>query len=224
MHYDQPAVPSSHYEYTIKATPISSSNRVKHAALLAMRKLEGWCSNYKASTLIDLIWLIKAETVVEIGVFGGKSLVPMAFALKATGQGMVYGIDPWSKEASIAHMDEANQEYWGNLDHNAIYHDLKQKASLFKLDEHITLIPCTSEAADPIEEIDLLHIDGNHSEECSFADVLKWVPLVRSGGIIVFDDVTWGTMSKAPKWLDEHCTRFLQVTDEENSWAIWIKP
>lgn len=224
MYYDQPPIPPSHYEYTIQAEPVASANRVKYSAMLAMKKLQGWCSTYKAATLMDLVWLTKPNKIVEIGVFGGKSLVPMAFAIKATGKGMVYGIDPWSAEASAAYMEGANEEYWGTLDHDAIYHELQQKVVEFNLQKYITLIPCTSEAANPIQDIDMLHIDGNHSEECSFADVLKWVPLVRSGGLIIFDDITWHTMSRAPAWLDEHCTKFLQITDEENSWAIWIKP
>jgi predicted O-methyltransferase YrrM len=223
MHYDHAKAPS-HYEYTIRAEPLSSASKVKQSALLAMKKLHGWCSVYKASTLMDLVWLIRPETVVEIGVFGGKSLVPMAFAVKATGKGMVYGIDPWSADESAAFMEGANHDYWSTLDHNAIYYDLCGKITEFKLENYITLIPRTSEAADPIANIDILHIDGNHSEERSFADVLKWVPLVRSGGLIVFDDITWHTMNKAPSWLNKHCVPFLQIDDEDNSWAIWIKP
>ena len=76
-----------------------------------------------------------------------------------------------------------------------------------------------------------MHIDGNHSEEASYADVAKWVPLVNSGGWIVFDDVTWHnrlgvyTTKKAVEWLDRNCMRLAQFHDTgETEWVLWIKP
>ena len=222
--YDQPSPPPSHYEYTIKAAPIAKEQQVKALAMSAMKMLDGWCSDYKAATLMNFVWLIRPTTIVEIGVFGGKSLVPMAFALRATGQGKAYGIDPWSTDASTAYMEGRNLKYWGTLNHDSVLDRLRQKIIDFDLTNYISLIRNTSEDAEPIQNIDILHIDGNHSDECSYGDVIKWTPLVRSGGLIILDDITWHTMNRAPKWLDENCTRLLRVSDESNAWAVWVKP
>ncbi|MBS0628115.1 MAG: hypothetical protein JSS09_07890, partial [Verrucomicrobia bacterium] len=63
--------PVSHYEYSVKGSgSIDSEKRFKQTAIYAMRQLEGWCSEYKASTLMDLVWLTRPQTIVEIGVFG----------------------------------------------------------------------------------------------------------------------------------------------------------
>jgi len=216
--------PVSYYEYTVKTRKEESDKRFKQTALQAMKQLQGWCSEYKASTLMDLVWLMRPKTIVEIGVFGGKSLVPMAFALKAIGAGgVVYGIDPWSAAASAEGQDGVNKDYWSTLDHQGILNDLRSKVSLFRLDDQIRLVQATSEDAVPIENIDILHIDGNHSDEASYFDTLKWVPLVRKGGMIIFDDITWSTIDRALTWLDANCTKLLQIDDEENSWGIWIK-
>lgn len=218
--------PVSHYEYSVKGgSGVDSEKRFKQTAIYAMRQLEGWCSEYKASTLMDLVWLTRPKTIVEIGVFGGKSLVPMGYAIKALGnEGTVYGIDPWSPQASAEGQDGGNAEYWKNLDHDKILRDLQEKISLFNLSSHINLIQATSEKADPIENIDILHIDGNHSDEASYQDICKWGPLVRKGGMIIFDDITWSTIDRALTYLDEHYTKFLIIEDEGNSWGIWIKP
>ena len=56
--------------------------------------LEGWCSKSKANHFIDLILAVKPEVYVEIGVFGGSSIFPVASALKYLGKGVVIGIDP----------------------------------------------------------------------------------------------------------------------------------
>lgn len=217
--------PPSHYEYAAKAPSSVSEKRFKQVAFAAMRRLEGWCSQYKASTLMDLICLVQPEIVVEIGVFGGKSLVPMGYAIKALDNGgKVYGIDPWSASASLeGDHNEANQNYWANLDYEAIFGGLQQKISVFGLDGTIELIRTTSEAADPISNIGLLHIDGNHSDEASYFDICKWGPLVHKGGLIVFDDITWSTIDRALKWLDKNCVELFKVEDEGNSWGVWVK-
>ena len=223
--YDCPP-PPSHYEYSVKANGgVDSQKRFKQTALYALKQLQGWCSDYKASTLMDLVWLMRPQTVVEIGVFGGKSLVPMAYALKALGTGgVIYGIDPWCSMASAEGQDGSNEEYWANLDHDSILSELEGKINVFNLTNQIELVRATSEDAAPIANIDILHVDGNHSNDASYYDICKWGPLVRKGGMIIFDDITWSTIEKALVYLEENYTRLIVIEDEENSWGIWIKP
>ncbi len=216
--------PPSHYEYVIKEHKTRDENSFKSKVLENLQQLDGWCSTYKASTLIELVWFVQPQVVVEVGVFGGKSLIPMAFALKELGRGgVVFGIDPWSASISAEGMDGIHKDWWGSLDHAEILRKLQNKIGQFSLNNYIRLIQSTSAAAPEIPNIDILHIDGNHSEDASYLDVLKWVPLVRRGGMIVFDDITWNTTERATKWLDENCVRILSIQDVENAWAIWVK-
>lgn len=218
------AMPASHYEQYVEARgEYTSSSKLKKKAFKAMDELDGWCSKEKASVLIDMVLMLKPKMVVEIGVYGGKSLVPMAFALREAGSGVVVGIDPWSREESAVGMDGVNLDFWGKLNHEKIYQGLVSKVQQFGLENQIILIRATSEKAEPIPEIDILHIDGNHSEETSLIDVYKWVPLVRKGGLIIFDDVNWATTNKATAWLNENCIKFAEFSGD-NIWGIWIKP
>lgn len=224
MDQDAHAKPLSHYEYVAQDV-----SKIKQTAFKFMRQLDGWCSEEKASILIDLILTTKPQKIVEIGVWGGKSLVPMAYALKANEKGIIYGIDPWDNHASIQWMkDEANTAFWSQVDHEAILRRLIQKIDQFELGNHIDLLKCTSEDAPPISDIDILHIDGNHSEETSYFDTTKWVPLVKSGGWIIFDDMTWNeegffTTARAVEWLNTNCIKYTQHNDICD-WGIWRKP
>jgi predicted O-methyltransferase YrrM len=217
--------PSSHYEsVVITENRNALIQQVKQNAFGYMDELEGWCSKGKASVLIDLVFMLEPKIIVEIGVWGGKSLVPMAAALKVTGEGKIFGIDPWESQASIIGMDDINRDWWGSVDHSQILRGLQEKIVKFALMHQIYLVKSTSADAPIITNIDMIHIDGNHSEEASTLDVKKWVPCVRKGGIIIFDDITWSTNNgTAVKWLNENCIKFVEF-HEGNDWGIWIKP
>lgn len=212
----------SHFEYFAALNHPDRLERVRYQALTAMTTLEGWCSQYKAALLIDLVLMTAPEVIVEIGVWGGKSLIPMAYALRENGKGKIYGIDPWSSNESIKGMDGVNKDWWGSVNHQKILDGLIQKVNQYGLQDQVQLIRSTSLDAAPIEQIGILHIDGNHSEDCSYLDVIKWVPYVKRGGLILFDDVYWGTTTKAVEWLDANCIRFAEI-GSDNIWGIWIK-
>jgi predicted O-methyltransferase YrrM len=198
------------------------STNCKQKALDAMKHFHGWCTENKASILIDLILRTRPAIVVEVGVFGGKSLAPMAFAVQENGFGTVIGIDPWSAKESVQGMEGENKEWWAKVDHEMIYQDLLAKINHFGLQKEIQLIRTTSEAAPLIQSIDIVHIDGNHSEDKALLDIHKWVPLVKKDGHIVFDDVYWGTTAAAVAWLDRNCDR-VGIYNDNCGWGIWKK-
>lgn len=215
------------YEYISDERP--SVIHLKSEALHSMAQIsDGWCTAQKGSVLIDLILSSRPKIVVEIGVWGGKSLIPMAIVLRSLG-GKIYGIDPWSNEASIQGvMHEGSRYFWSTVDHEQVMQKLIQHICLFHLEDHVELVRATSKNAAPIQEIDILHIDGNHSEETSYLDVTKWVPLVKKGGWIIFDDMNWSeegiaTTSRAVDYLNTHCHKFAEIEDV-CLWGIWYKP
>ena len=224
------AMPPSHYEHTVQFNSNKENVWMKWDAFRAMRKLQGWCTVLKAGIMMDLVLKTKPDVVVEIGVFGGKSVIPVAIALKANKKGVIYGIDPWDSDSSVEGMiSEPNKDWWGALDHGEILQGLIDKIKEFDVRNQIILYKATSEEAPPIEGIDILHIDGNHSDETSYLDVTKWVPLMNSGGWIIFDDMTWiengiYTQTRAVNWLDENCTKIAEFKEADETWGIWRKP
>lgn len=221
--------PPSHYEFALQDLRKGIADNKLLAFQYMHRVFDGWCSYQKASVLIDIILACKPKTIVEIGVWAGKSLVPMAFMLKQLGEGKIYGIDPWdSHESAQGLIHEGSKNFWITVDHDEILQKLSRQIKEFGLQAQVTLVRSTSIDAPPIFDIDVLHIDGNHSDETSFIDVTKWVPLVKSGGFIIFDDLDWtenGVRSnrRAVQYLNEHCHKLAEINDL-CLWGIWYKP
>lgn len=157
--------------------------------------IHGWCSFDKASKFVEHIIAEKPKLVVEIGVFGGSSLIPQALALKENGFGVVYGIDPWKKEAALESMiDEVHKNWWESLDLDSIYNHCEENIDKYDVRQFCKLIRDKSEnVVNTFEDgsIDILHIDGNHSEDLSYKDATLYLPKVKSGGLIFFDDIYW---------------------------------
>lgn len=191
--------------------------------------LDGWCSQDKALILIDLILQNKPETIVEIGVYGGKSLIPMACALKENEKGKVYGIDAWSPMiATQGMLNKANKTFWSGVNYNELKQNLDEKIQELQLENYVQLIRRSSSQAPPIENIDILHLDGNLSAIPSFQDVKKWVPLVKEGGWIIFTGIHWAengifTTTQAVDWLNATCIKQAEFS-EQCGWAVWRKP
>lgn len=157
--------------------------------------IHGWCTPEKATKFIELIINTKPDLCVEIGVFGGSSLIPQAMALKENKKGLIYGIDPWKNEAALEEMiHQDHKEWWKNLNLEDVYNHCKSHIKKQKLNDYCILLRDKSENvvnqfAD--NSIDILHIDGNHSEALSYKDATLYLPKLKMGGYLVFDDIWW---------------------------------
>ena len=196
---------------------MSSVEIVQAEAKKAIHGMHGWCSDEKSDKLVELIVNEKLETLCEIGVFAGKSVVPQALALKANGKGVIFGIDPWQNDAALEEMiHEDNKKWWSNLDLEDIYRHCIASLERNGVLQYCRLIRNKSEnIVDQFADnsIDLLHIDGNHSEALSYKDATLYLPKVKPNGFIVFDDIWWTeednyvTTRKAILYLLESCDK-----------------
>ena len=163
--------------------------------------LEGWTDAPRGLELAQLVLDLQPETVVEIGVFGGRSLIALGLAVRENGKGHVYGIDPWKKELSLeGETDKYGFDWWAACPLEEIHQKAMKAIWDNKLDEWVTVIRAAGQHCNQLwkqGEIDFLNIDGNHSEAVAVRDVQTWVPKVRSGGLITFDDSDWASTQKA---------------------------
>lgn len=162
--------------------------------------LEGWCTHEKSYKLYNLILKEKPEYVVEIGVFGGKSLLSQAFALKDNNKGIIHGIDSWKVTDCIEGMKQDTAiNWWSTLDYEKIYNGCVTAIKNNNLQPYVELHKMTAQEYSKLInfEIDILHIDGNHEEESSCRDVELYLPKVKNGGYIWFDDANWHQTQKA---------------------------
>ena len=164
----------------------------------------GWCSQLKSDAIIDCVMEtcigVNNPVCVEIGVYGGKSLLPFGLALKNLDKGIVYGIDPWSnQEAVVGYNHPSHQQFWGNIDLKRMYDICVSGINQLHLEEFVFLLKTTSDNAKQIGDINVLHIDGQHTEQL-LRDINKYATKVVRGGYCFVDDVEWSehTLKSVP--------------------------
>lgn len=154
-------------------------------------KLEGWCPVPKMLTFAVLTLNHRFTLAVDIGVFGGRSTLPIALAMKENGHGSIIGIDPWSAvESEKGQTHPADKEWWGKLDHEAIYQGFIKQREDLGLRDYISIHRAPSDTVTPPKDIDFLHCDGNHGPD-ALRDIVRFSPNVKVGGFCCLDDLKW---------------------------------
>jgi predicted O-methyltransferase YrrM len=190
-------------------------------------KIEGWCTREKANKIIQLVEEVQPSLVVELGVFGGRSLLAFALACKQNNNdSKVIGIDSWTVQASLEGTnDKENDIWWEKIN----YKDIQEYAEKIISKNHVNDIVelWKSKSVDVVdkfedESIDILHQDSNHSEEITTNEVELYSTKIKQGGFWVFDDANWATTQKAQNLLLSK--NFIEIyIDPSNSWKIYRK-
>lgn len=185
----------------------------------------GWCTFRKAETLAGLVVGTRPDTIVEIGVWSGKSLLPMALACREIGRGLVIGIDPYEPAASVEGQGGQNKEWWSTQPHQEMHDMFLAEVHRLGLQNVTRLIRDRSDNVLPPQNIGLLNLDGNHGPQ-ALRDAKRFAPEIKPGGFIVLDDLHWdgGAVSAAAQWLQ--ASGFSELFSEQtppNDWAVFQK-
>lgn len=174
-----------------------------HAVPVILRELPGSIPESQQDLLVDLAIRERPQTVVQLGLGGGKALVAYAIALRFNLKGEIFGIDPYLPE-------------WG-FESKQTLGLLEDTIEKYGLQKQISIWCEFPEKADPIPEIDILHVREIGS--ISHSDLEKWAPLVKKGGWIVFEG---SMLSRCAHWLNTHCAPIAAFNDPLE-WGIWTK-
>ncbi len=144
--------------------------------------IEGWFSyEYVYKDMID-----QAEDgslFVEIGSYKGKSAAYMCVAIANSGKKIKFDcIDPMELMGGYLNMPQNEKDGYSFDDFTKTLEPVK---------DYYNLIRMTSDDAAKLYEdgsIDFLLIDGDHSYEGVYKDIINYLPKMRSGGLIVGDD------------------------------------
>jgi caffeoyl-CoA O-methyltransferase len=127
-----------------------------------------------------MVRLANARRVLEIGTFTGYSSLSIAAGLPADGRVVTCDVDP--DATAIA------RRYWARSEHGA-------KITL-------ELRPALETLATLTGPFDLVFIDADKVNYQRYWDAC--VPLVRSGGVLLADNVLWSGNVLAPQTQDDH--------------------
>lgn len=194
----------------------------------AFRNTPGWCPQEKAEYLCGLIETHHPSKILEIGVYAGKSLFPMALTTQPY-DGKVFGIEPFAVAPTQEGINPAsNDEYWGTIDYKQLEQSVIENTHKYGLGEVVTILKMTSKEALPVltGQFDLIHQDSNHSEAVSSWETKNYTPLLAKGGFYVLDDIDWAvdgklTNAKSIALLDKRFQRVHWVGEGKDQWAVW---
>ncbi|MGB7978582.1 MAG: class I SAM-dependent methyltransferase [Chlamydiales bacterium] len=204
--------------YFFSSLTAETVDELKFAICDALPEIWGWCSQEKALNFIDLVLEVKPKVCVEIGVFGGASLLPVASALNYLGEGIAVAIDPWDKIECIRYLDPDKNtkdlRWWAHQNMDHIYFGFLSLLRQFDLQKTVVIFRSTSKkAAKILGQIDILHIDGNHFEQVVTEDARLYLPKVREGGYIWLTDAHWMSAQGAVDLLLEGCDWIKTIDD-----------
>ena len=131
--------------------------------------------------------LPERKRFLEIGSFEGRSTVWIVENMMEGG-GEIYCIDTW--EGGEEHSAENMGEVEDRFDYNV-------RQLMDRLPErHVEKITATSYRAlarmEGVKSFDFIYIDGSHIAKDVLTDACMAWPLLKTGGIMVFDDYLWG--------------------------------
>ena len=195
------------FGYNILSIKVEASAPVLHFRYRDLQKyrkltdlIPGMIKNEDAEMLYALkVTQDKKGDVVEIGSWHGKSTSYLARAVADSGNGHMYAID----------------HFMGNIGKESIYFNngndiedcFRKNMKNLNLTEAVSLFACSSDRArEKLSNLDIriLFIDGDHSEKGVKKDINLFCPLVRDGGIVIFDDfnnTSPGVILAAQEWI-----------------------
>lgn len=170
--------------------------------------------SYSAVTLQHEIKKLGSNVIgVELGVWTGFN---MAHLLEECSNiDKLYGIDPyqpyqdWNRYINKEMMDAAKQTALNNIK------EFKTRGEL--------LIKTSEEAAESLNKLDFIFIDGDHSFEMCYKDLNLWYNRIRPGGLFSGHDFSLPGVNKALQQFrkERNISGFFKVVP--NDVWFWIK-
>lgn len=152
-------------------------------------ELRGW--PWFPGPLKKLVSSLNCGVVVEIGVYGGASLLSIVESCQKTNTHL-YGIDPWEKieTGNGAFLSEDKKKvYRSSIKKVRINLEKIIEAELYG--DTITLVHDFSKnVVGRFEDnsVDIVLVDGCHSYDGVYEDLSLWMPKVKDGGSMWGDD------------------------------------
>ncbi len=158
--------------------------------------IPGWRVGRAAKALATTVYNLEPDpTIVEVGVFMGRSTLLMAGARRLRGNGKVHCVDPFDCSGdplSVPHYLAALKSFRRQSLRNvfrrpSLEEVFRLQMKHFRCEETVDVRKGTSRevAAGWRTPIDLLILDGDQSPDGAREAFESWTPFVKQGGIVV---------------------------------------
>jgi predicted O-methyltransferase YrrM len=180
-----------------------------------VQKQIDWANQSEPSGLglVEPISQLKGELIgVEIGVCLGSTTE--AFLKKIRNIKKLYGVDNYPTFID-----------WNGADYSEERQQLMKEYASHKLSQFGDRVELRYESSTEFaktlkkESLDFVFIDGDHSEEASYADFWNFYPLVKTGGIFAGHDIVLPDVEKSLKnFLADKFDKVIRVSN--NAWYL----
>lgn len=169
---------------------------------------------------------------LEIGVLHGSNLLQVIDILLKHPLSKAYAIDPWIDYDEYSEYKKGTQEYDNatnfNICMNNIKNHAKWKGAPNMHENKLEIIRDFSDKAIPKLEdkfFDIIYLDGNHETEYVYNDATNALLKLKSGGILIFDDASWKSVSAGiNKFVNENIDKIIHIGKvRDNEQAIYKK-
>jgi Methyltransferase domain len=128
----------------------------------------------------DLVAVLRPAVIVELGVDRGESYFAFCQSVVENQTGTrCFGVDTWRGDQHAGGYDETT--FAQVAEHNRANYESFSSLLRSEFDEALSKFEA--------ESIDILHLDGLHTETAVRHDVDSWLPKLRPGGILLLHDV-----------------------------------
>jgi len=167
--------------------------------------------------LYELIkdYVTKDSVMVEIGCYRGVSTE--LFALHC---GKIFAIDPWSKvcEGKYVNVERATRKMPEQLEAERVF---EERMGGYKNIEIIKDFSYNVYDKFPDSSLDVVYVDGHHSEKACLEDIKNWFPKLKVGGVMSGHDYQIGQIAMVVNQVTKVIPERKRYKD--GSWAF-IKP
>lgn len=149
----------------------------------SFRTVRGATPEEIGKTLAEFAAAVPAtQSIVELGVFCGRTALQMAWGAQAGHGAHVWGIDAWDLDGNV---------YGPPFTDPATRERAYQNITDLGFDPHVSLVQAFS--VDIANDwgalpVGLLFIDADHSAEGARRDITSWAPNLAPGAVIAVDD------------------------------------
>jgi len=127
---------------------------------------------------------------LQLGVYTGDASVWLCENILTAKESILVDVDTWEGSDELAHKD---------MDFTSVYDTYCRKTEHFPQILKVTSTTVKFLAQFKDTEFDFIYIDADHTTVGVLLDAeLSW-PLLKSGGIIAFDDYTWSHHTGDPR-------------------------
>lgn len=158
------------------------------AAFARASFISGWLNRKEAELLFELASAVRpGRDIVEVGSYLGRSTAFLALA--AGSDRTVHAVDPFDNGSiQLVRGDrfDTSKQFQRNMEEIGV-------ADRVQMHKAISADAAESYSGRPI---DLLFVDGDHSEKAVYQDGSLWAPHLAPDCLVAFDDITWEGVTK----------------------------